>query len=194
MIFVTHADVLIDPQVDVPDWPLAPRGRARHVAFNEAEIVRKVGVVYSSAERKAAQAGEILARARDVPHKVIEALHENDRSATGYLPSDEFEKVADAFFASPTQSVRGWERACDAQDRVVKACQDIARNEAETDGDIAVVAHGGVGALFLAHLKGADISRSFDQPPGKGGHYISVSLPDWHVTDGWRDIAPGFAA
>lgn len=36
---------------------------------------------------------------------------ENDRSSTGFLPPEEFEVVADAFFAQPGVSVRGWETA-----------------------------------------------------------------------------------
>ena len=50
---------------------------------------------------------------------VIDGLGENDRSSTGYLPKAEFEAVADAFFARPEESVRGWERAVDAQRRIV---------------------------------------------------------------------------
>jgi hypothetical protein len=34
-------------------------------------------------------------------------MHENDRSATGFLPPPEFEAVADAFFVRPLESVRG---------------------------------------------------------------------------------------
>ena len=56
-----------------------------------------------------------------VPYSVVAALHENDRSATGYLPPDRFEAVADRFFAEPETSVLGWERAVDAQARIV-AC------------------------------------------------------------------------
>ena len=33
--FITHPDVLIDPAVPVPEWPLSPRGRARMQAASE---------------------------------------------------------------------------------------------------------------------------------------------------------------
>ena len=46
-------------------------------------------------------------------------MHENDRSATGFLEPSEFERVADEFFARPTVSIGGWERAIDAQKRIV---------------------------------------------------------------------------
>jgi hypothetical protein len=47
-------------------------------------------------------------------------MHENDRSATGFLPPDEFETVANRLFAEPLVSIRGWERAIDAQLRIVR--------------------------------------------------------------------------
>ena len=41
-------------------------------------------------------------------------IGENDRSATGFVPAEEFEALADTFFADPHTSIRGWERAIDA--------------------------------------------------------------------------------
>ena len=79
--------------------------------------------------------------------RVREDLGENDRSATGFLPPPEFERMADAFFANPTVSVRGWERAVDVQARIVAAVRAVAAAE-EGAGDILVAAHGAVGALL----------------------------------------------
>ena len=46
-----------------------------------------------------------------LPVEVRPDIHENDRSAPGYLPREEFEAVADTFFADLDASVRGWETA-----------------------------------------------------------------------------------
>ncbi len=185
LIFITHAEVLIDPNVPVPDWPLNDVGRARHQAFSNSDYLVGVSVVYSSAERKAMDGAEILGAARGVPHRVEADLHENDRSATGYLPPEEFEHTADLFFANPQQSIRGWERAIDAQARVMTALRRIVQQE--PTGDIAIVAHGGVGTLSLCQLKGEPISRTGDQAKG-GGSCYAVRLPDWQVLHGWRNI------
>ncbi len=144
--------------------------------------------VFSSAEQKALDGAKITADVLNVQHHVIEALHENDRSATGYLPSDEFEAVADAFFAQPDVSVRGWEKARDAQSRILSALESVVAKAPV--GDIAVIAHGGVGALFLCHLLGVEISRDQDQPGRGGGNVLTVALPGWTLLEGWRDIAP----
>ena len=107
-----------------------------------------------------------------MPFSVVAELHENDRSATGYLPPEQFEAVADRFFAEPETSVLGWERAVDAQARIVACVRGIVERDA-TAGDIVIAAHGGVGALLLAHLLGEPISRRLDQPGSGGGNFFA---------------------
>lgn len=184
LFFVTHADVVIDPDVPVPAWRLSMRGIARHRAF--ARVCPPLGCVVSSEERKAMDGADSLADAQGLPVRRVAALHENDRSATGYLPHAEFEVMADAFFANPHDSQRGWERAIDAQARVVKTLHGVVA-EAPA-GDIAVVAHGAIGALLRAHLLDVDIDRSHDQPAGGGGHLMVVALPDWQLLRDWTPI------
>ncbi|ASP22702.1 histidine phosphatase superfamily (branch 1) [Antarctobacter heliothermus] len=185
IFFVTHADVIMDPVVPVTDWQLSARGTARHRAF--ARACPPVGSVFSSFERKAMDGADILAEAQGLVARRVASLHENDRSATGYLPPAEFEAMADAFFAHPRDSQRGWERAIDAQARVVMTLRRVVAEA--PSGDIAVVAHGGIGALLRAHLRGVGIDRSHDQPAGGGGgHLMVVSLPDWRLLQDWTRI------
>lgn len=96
-------------------------------------------------------------------------MEENDRSATGYLPEAEFQQMADAFFARPTESVRGWERAVDAQARIVAAVEAALAAYGDAGQRLLFVGHGGVGTLLLCHLAGYPISRAHDQPPVGGG-------------------------
>jgi broad specificity phosphatase PhoE len=190
VFFITHPDVLIDPAVPVPDWPLNPRGIERMRAMLSQPWVPGIVHVASSTERKAADGATILAEHLKLTVVLHPGLGENDRSSTGYLPKTDFEVMADAFFAHPEESVRGWERAVDAQARVVAAMRDVL--EAAPLGDVAVVAHGGVGALLLCHLRGSPISRAADQPSGpgagSGGHVLAFDRSDWTLRDGWRAI------
>ena len=119
-------------------------------------------------------------------------MHENDRSATGYLPRKEFEDVADCFFSEPTQSVRGWERAIDAQRRIVAEVEATLAN-AQT-GDVLYVGHGGVGTLLRCWLAGMPIDRKHDQPGGKGGCLFSFSLLDRNPISSWCLIEDMLAA
>jgi broad specificity phosphatase PhoE len=186
VFFITHPDVAIDPNVPVTEWCLNPRGIARMRAMLVQSWVRGIVHVACSTERKAIDGAEIVAEHLGLvpaPHK---GLRENDRSATGYLPKMEFEAVADAFFARPEASVRGWERAVDAQARIVAAMRDVIA--AAPAGDVAVVSHGGVGALLLCHLTNVPISRSADQPPGMGGFVLAFDRSAWRLCHAWKSI------
>ena len=185
--FITHPEVVIDPEVPVQDWPLSPIGRQRAGAFLHRPWLRTVRAVFSSAERKATDMAHMLADHLGIAPVIIDALGENDRSATGYLPKAEFESVADAFFARPQESVRGWERAIDAQHRIVTAV-DHALSIAAVDGDVAIISHGGVGTLLLCHLKRTAISRADDQPGDGGGNVYSFDAATRTLLSGWRKI------
>ncbi|SJZ91548.1 histidine phosphatase family protein [Consotaella salsifontis] len=186
LFFITHPEVVVDAATAIERWHLSPRGIDRMRAFAASPLLSGVAAIWSSAETKAIEAAGILAGARGCGISANRALGENDRSATGFLPPDEFERVAGAFFAQPDVSVRGWEKAADAQARVRRAVEEIVAGHGE--GDLAIVAHGAVGTLLLCALTGKAISRAFDQP--FQGHFWQARLPDLVPDHGWRPIAP----
>lgn len=186
LLFLTHAEVVMEPDVPVPDWRLSEIGRARHEAFAQSTEVAHVTNLYSSGERKALEGAAPLASRLGLKIKLIGPLGENDRSATGYLPPAEFDQTADTFFADPDTAVRGWERARAAQARVVAALETLAELS-DGDGDILVVAHGAVGALLRCHLKGREITRDEDQPKG-GGNWFETRTSIWPAPGAWRPI------
>ena len=184
--FITHPEVVVDPSVPVPRWHLSDRGIARMRGFAALPELDQVASIWSSGETKAIEAAGILAGRLGRPVGVEADLHENDREATGFLPPPEFEAMADAFFARPDESVRGWERARDAQSRVADAVDRILHGFAGRD--VAFVAHGGVGTLLLCRYLGEPISRSRDQP--FQGHYWVFDTGTRAVIETWRPIAP----
>jgi broad specificity phosphatase PhoE len=186
IVFVTHAQVEIDPDRPVPDWPLNAVGRSRHEAFSSHPVLKGVGAVYCSDERKARDGAEIQAAKLGLVPKVVTALGENDRSSTGYLTPHAFEEMADAFFANPDQQVRGWESARAAQARIVAAVHTLAELD-PGPGDILIVSHGAVGTLLRCACLGRPISRTEDQPAG-GGNFFVIQLPGWTTDPEWRAI------
>lgn len=183
-LYVSHPQVEVNPAVPVPDWGLSAVGRARAAAFAASPVLTGFRRIISSTETKARETAAILADALGLTVEMRDAMHENDRSATGYLPEAEFQQVANAFFAAPDESIRGWERAIDAQSRIVAA---VASALAEAPDVPAVfVGHGGVGTLLLCHHASYAISRSHDQPPVGGGCWFRST----HTTapDRWRPI------
>jgi broad specificity phosphatase PhoE len=126
--------------------------------------------------------GRALAARRRLSVETRPGTGEIDRAATGFLPHDQHELVADACFAEPTVGVRGWERAIDAQARIGAALADLFVGEQH--GDVVVVGHGGVGTLWWCCLTGTPIERRWDQP-GQG-HYFSVDLRTRRPLHHWR--------
>jgi broad specificity phosphatase PhoE len=169
--------------VPVPRWPLSELGRNRMRAGLRQPWVRELSAIYCSGEQKAVDGAAILAEHLGIGFEVMEGLGENDRSATGFLPPEEFERVADQFFASPETSVRGWERAIDAQARVVRTVEGI-----RATGPVAIVSHGAVGTLLYCHLAGKPIERRWDQPPNGGGNYYRFTLSPRMAHFWWRPI------
>jgi broad specificity phosphatase PhoE len=183
--YLTHPQVRIDATTPVASWDLSELGRTR------AETLAKTGwhsgttQIISSGERKAIETAEIIARELNVTVEVREAMHENDRSATGFLPPREFETVANQFFAEPLVSIRGWERAIDAQLRIVREVEIVfARNH---PGDVLFVGHGAVGTLLFCHYSNVAIDRAYDQPAG-GGHYFALVKDGRRVLHPWRPM------
>jgi broad specificity phosphatase PhoE len=183
--YLTHPQVNIDSAIPVPSWGLSELGRARAEAVGSTRQLSRTKQIISSGERKAIETAEIIAAKLNVAVEVRQAMHENDRSATGFLIPDEFQAVADQFFAQPQISVRGWERAVDAQSRIVREVEHVlARDE---PGDVLFVGHGGVGTLLYCYYSGVAIDRTYDQPAG-GGCFFTFTKEGRRVQHSWRPL------
>jgi broad specificity phosphatase PhoE len=183
--YLTHPQVTIDPAAPVPSWGLSEVGRSRAETLAKTGWLSGTTQIISSGERKAVETAEIIGRELNVALEVREAMHENDRSATGFLPPGEFEMVANQFFADPLVSIQGWERAIDAQLRIVREVEHVlARNQ---PGDVLFVGHGAVGTLLFCHYSNFAIDRAYDQPAG-GGHYFAFVKDGKRVLHPWRPM------
>ncbi len=182
-IYLTHPQIRIEPDVPVPRWGLSDMGIARSEKAAQCDWAKTLTRILSSDETKALETAAILARASGVEVEVLEHAGENDRSATGFLVPDEFEKAANWFFTNPEQSFHGWERAIDAQKRIVSTVSMVLERH-DPKKPIAFVGHGGVGTLLKCHLAGLPIARRHDQPAG-GGNLFAFSLADRSLACDW---------
>ncbi|MGV3574434.1 MAG: histidine phosphatase family protein [Devosia sp.] len=166
-LYLTHPQVRMDANVPVPLWGLSDEGRERAEAFVARRIVPAGTFVFSSRETKALELAEIVAAQAGTPVLADHLMGENDRSATGFLPPALFEETADRFFAEPEVSVDGWEKAADAQRRIVDTVLAALRS-VPPDTAVIFCGHGAVGTLLKCHLGGRKIARSEDQ--SRHGH------------------------
>jgi broad specificity phosphatase PhoE len=144
--------------------------------------VARVTRILTSTEAKATETAALLR-----PGLLAEAhedLGENDRSATGYLPPAAFEAAADAFFARPYESFRGWETARAAQTRIMAAVRHCLTGH-DPNSPVLFVGHGAVGTLLHQALNGRPISRTGDQPAG-GGNLFAFRLTDLALLGPWQ--------
>ena len=185
--FITHPEVVIDPAVPVTRWPLAEKGKERLGVMLDQPWIFEIGSVYCSAEQKAIDGAAILGEFVELDYHIVPELGELDRSSTGYLPHAEHEAAADAAFAHPDKSSRGWETASAAQKRILKVVQRLIRAD-QNHGHIAIVSHGAVGAFLLCHLKGVSISRAHDQPGSGGGNFFAFQAENLALLHDWRPI------
>ncbi len=186
-LYVTHPEVMIDPNVATPRWGLSALGRSRAERFANHPLVNDLTHLVSSTETKALELAAILAARCKAPVDSGDKFDENDRRSTGFVPASRFEALADALFAHPDESAEGWETARDAQRRVVGAFNDVlARHDATKP--IGFTGHGAVGTLLKCHLGGRIIARSEDQRrignPG-GGNVFVVRLSDRKLLIDW---------
>ncbi|PQA74279.1 histidine phosphatase family protein [Brucella oryzae] len=183
--FISHPEVVIDPAKPVPSWNLSEHGVKRMRSFASQPELRSITSIWSSTETKAIEAAEILAGVLRISPLTDSRFNEIDRSATGFLPAEHHEIIADQFFSAPETSIRGWERAIDVQQRIVSGFEAV--KQLGTSGDIAIIGHGGAGTVLLCYLAGLLINRRYDQP--FQGHYWCYSCEDDAVLHHWKPIS-----
>ena len=181
--YVTHPNVAIDPDVPVPEWGLSDTGRQRAERMLSQPWLETIERLVCSAEGKALETARLVADETGLDIEVREASGETDRSATGFVPHETHERLANQFFAEPDQSADGWERAVDAQGRIVACLEDVY---APGDESVLVIGHGAVGTLLKCHLAKLAISREHDQP-GQG-HYWVYDRHRQQVLHSWLPI------
>ena len=176
--FISHPKVIVEPAIPVPRWGLSELGRSRARALCGAPFLRGASSVWSSREAKARETARVITPP-GVPLFEREDLGENDRSSTGFVVLERFEELVDAFFARPRESVEGWATAGDEQRRIVSAVAAVLADERSGEGDVVIVAHGGVGALLLADLLRLPITRDLDQPGQATRSLSTVTNAAW---------------
>src|SRR5439155_4095449 len=104
--------------------------------------------ILASQEPKAAETAKLLAEKLGIQHQSEPGLHEHDRSNVPHLRSSEFISMVEVLFRKPAERVLGRESAEEALQRFSEAVDRIVA--LNPGGNLAVVAHGKVIAVFAA--------------------------------------------
>ncbi len=155
LILVKHSLPEIVPGIVAREWQLSSEGRERCIFLAERLALHAPARIIASDEPKAVETGQILARVLGKPFRTAPNLHEHDRRNEPYdRDKAAFEAKIEAFFAQPDQRIYGAESASQACQRFAAAVE--AALAPVTDSAVAIVAHGTVISLYLAHVVGVD--------------------------------------
>lgn len=150
LVLIKHAAVTVDAAVPSKQWPLNDAGRA--LCRPLATLLRghDLGALVSSTEPKAIETAELLAKRLRIPATTGPDLDEHRRP---YAQPGEFEAQMERFFAQPSQRVYGEESAEEALHRF-QAAIEAALAAHTTEGNLGIVSHGTVIALYAAPFFG----------------------------------------
>ena len=177
LILIKHASPLVDPTKSSEQWRLSEKGKASCAPLAEALREHSPTIIVSSEEPKAAETAQIVAQQLNVPAETAPDLHEHDRSNVPHMRSGEFISHVELFFRRPGELVLGRETADDALGRFESALDDVLAKHAA--GNVAVVSHGTVLALFIAEHADKDpfqLWRQLGLPS-----FVVMSLPDYRL-------------
>lgn len=186
-IYLTHPQVSIDKDTPVPNWSLSELGLQRAIAASKLAWVKSINRIISSDETKAQETAQCFARSLSIDYQTGRNMGENDRSSTGFLPPELFEIAADHFMNTPEVSYRGWERAVDAQARIMASVK-LALSDSSGEDAVLFVGHGGVGTLLKCDIADRKIARIEDQPGNGGGNIFAFDLETKSLLCDWTPM------
>ncbi len=151
---IRHAlPVRIENASGAADPGLSAEGAAQAERLAEWLRHEHLDAIWSSPLRRARETAAPLARAIGLEPVIDEDLAEFDRHADSYVPIEELKaegdprwrELVDGTWAADDRGRDFEERLIEAMDRVITA---------HPGGDVAVVCHGGVINVYLAHVLG----------------------------------------
>lgn len=182
--FITHPNVIVDPNQPPQEWHLSETGEERVKTLGQEHFWRYVQHIFTSPENRALETSQILHDIHHIAVRPFEELQEQRRSNTNYfLSMTDLAITMRMFFSRPKESIRGWESAVDTQNRIVAAIDSLQELYPDYQ-TVAIISHGIIGSLLRSYLMHHPIEESLCQD--KIGSYIQV---DWEhkcvVSDDW---------
>ncbi|MBI3732053.1 MAG: histidine phosphatase family protein [Chloroflexi bacterium] len=146
---IRHAETEPDDD-DATLWPLSQTGEQQVKQLAAQPFWDEVTAIVSSTEMKAIATVQGIAFEHSIPLFTHDGLRELRRTP-GLI--DNYSERAQQVFEKPAISIGNWERAADAQARIMACLDELIARFGQSP--FAVVSHGMVLALLLAALQDA---------------------------------------
>jgi broad specificity phosphatase PhoE len=152
LYLVRHPETRVDLSIPSSEWLLSQEGMSQAQRLARKSFWREVAMIYSSGEPKASTTAAVVAAHTGLPWQTRSCLGELARH--GYQPPDiaAYRSAVARMFSNPEQSIRGWERRVDAEERIVTCVQGLVTEN--LGSTIAVISHGIILTILVAHLTG----------------------------------------
>jgi probable phosphoglycerate mutase len=165
LLLVRHAEpIRIDPGLDAPaDPPLTPRGLEQAARLADWLVAEGVDHVVVSPKRRSLETAAPLATALGVDAEVVVDLREYDAEADEYIPVEHMRAAKDDRWFAMIEGRwedYGGEPVSSFRARVVPCLERLVARF--PGGRVAVVSHGGVINVYLAHVLGIHRAIWFD--------------------------------
>lgn len=169
---VKHGQPHILPGVPAHEWQLA-EGALSGLPGLISRLRPLPEVVVSSEEPKAVSTAQALATELGVLHRRMLGLHEQLRYTAPLYPEPaDFQAALNRFFDHSAEVVFGEESADDARRRFANAVGAVMSRQ--TEDSVAIVAHGTVISLLVAHAGSRD-----PRPIWKSLDLLDALTLDW---------------
>lgn len=178
LIYLSHPEVAIDPEVPAAEWRLSERGYRRATTLGGRPWPGKGFRAISSPQTRARQTAAALFGKN---FAVWPDAGEIDRSSTGYLPQEAYDAMTQRLYDAPRQSADGWEVAADAQHRMWGVLNRIWVQQRDT----VLIGHGGFGTLLWCKIRAAPIDRRQEQRFAGMGWVAESQGPGWIGRASW---------
>ena len=178
LFLIKHARPEVDPRMPSEQWRLGAEGRAGAEQLAARLAGHRFTRLYSSAEPKAVETAQIVARSMDLSVVQMGDLGEHDRRNVPHMESREFISMVALMFKEPGRRVLGNETADEAYERFAAAVDGVLQSAG--GADVGIATHGTVISLFAQR-------RAGEEPFGL---WRRMGLPSFIVleTEGWRVV------
>lgn len=181
LIYITHPSVEIDRDKLPHEWSLSDKGRQEMAGLLVLPLLSDAQIIYSSTEPKASEVAQAIAERYHLPFTQEKDLGEADRTATPFLPLEEYMAAIQECYTAPDKSVRGWETHRHMLERNAAVLEKIKREHAGQT--IIIVGHGGAGTVMKCYIKG--IEPDFAEDPKQTGCYFLADLDQSEILQDW---------
>ncbi len=179
LILIKHASPQLTEGQPPEKWPLSEAGKAKCKPLAEALSAYMPLKFFSSEESKAVETAAEITKQLGSSYQTFAGLEEQDRSNVPVMQTRDFISLIELFFRKPNELVLGKETASTALSRMRSAIDELLTEN--PNDDLAIVSHGTVIALFIAHYtnkNGFQLWRQMTLPS-----FAVLSVPDFNLIE-----------